>query len=288
VNRFSLPDTPGDGWFRIGDKEITTTAIVTALLTVPLLAYAIRPSSIDGLDLRAEPLRDWELWRLATWPMANVPNLFVVLGIVMVYIFGREIETMLDKRRMAWMFGLTVVVPAIVGAAVALVFDFGLAVAGASIAGLGIIAAFTAAQPMARTFLNLPFWVLGAVIVALDVLRLFGARRWAELSVVVASVVVGGLAARSFGISPLEQIPSIPLPPFMVGASTGSVTRSTRGSGRGRKKANLTVVGGGGLDPSAQADMDHLLDKVGAGGLDSLTRAERKRLDGYSKKLRAR
>jgi hypothetical protein len=74
----------------------------------------------------------------------------------------------------------------------------------------------------------------------------------------------------------------------MVGASTGSVTRSTRGSGRGRKKANLTVVGGGGLDPSAQADMDHLLDKVGAGGLDSLTRAERKRLDGYSKKLRAR
>ncbi|MBK6671720.1 MAG: rhomboid family intramembrane serine protease [Actinobacteria bacterium] len=232
MNRFSLPDTPGDGWFRIGDKEITTTAIVTALLTVPLLAYAIRPSSIDGLDLRAEPLRDWELWRLATWPMANVPNLFVVLGIVMVYIFGREIETMLDKRRMAWMFGLTVVVPAIVGAAVALVFDFGLAVAGASIAGLGIIAAFTAAQPMARTFLNLPFWVLGAVIVALDVLRLFGARRWAELSVVVASVVVGGLAARSFGISPLEQIPSIPLPPFMVGASTGSVTRSTRGSGR--------------------------------------------------------
>ena len=66
MNRFSLPDTPGDGWFRIGDKEITTTAIVTALLTVPLLAYAIRPSSIDGLDLRAEPLRDWELWRLAT------------------------------------------------------------------------------------------------------------------------------------------------------------------------------------------------------------------------------
>jgi len=165
-------------------------------------------------------------------------------------------------------------------------------------------------HPTIRTFFNIPLWAVVVVFEVFDLLQILdlrnaGAPIGGLLTFWAASLAVAALGARAFGITEFTQIPKIPLPQFITGdpyqkanrarekqqrkGSAGGGKSGGKGGGLRRSKDPAPVIPirpEARLDRADQADMDWLLDKISASGMDSLTPDERRRLDEHSRRLR--
>ena len=172
---------------------------------------------------------------------------------------------------MAWFLTIITVIPGLVGTAL------NLPAAGIHIVQLVVLLTFMAEFPNIRFFFGIPAWVLGVVYVASEILQLTGDRAGRQLLFYLISLVVGALAARGVGL--LAAYPFIP---------KISMPHRKREPKRSRRPA---VVAGpwAGTENSVSADqseLDNLLDKISATGMDSLSKAEKERLNQLSKRLR--
>ena len=283
MDYFSTHRQPDDPWFRAGTVDVTTTVLVAALTTASMFVWAVNGALLDPLKLWSDEVRHGQVWRLLTWPLANGPSIYTVLSIAMFYLFGREIERLLGRARYLWFLGILTVVPGLVATAV------GIDVAGLFALEFAVFLAFIAVYPTAMGFFRIPLWVFGVVFLAIEVLQLVGARQWDYLLVVLVSAGLALLVARSYGISELEWIPRIPLPG--TAAPTRPRSRAARSPRRERGRREAEVVTLYPQQPTVrdlvhQADIDNLLDKIPAQGIDSLTPDERRRLDEHSRRLR--
>ena len=159
---------------------------------------------------------------------------------------------------------------------------------GVSIIGSGLFYAFIAFMPGAQSFFGIPLWWLGAAFFGINVLASIANRDL--VSFVLEIVVVGGalILARSFGLAPsLDWIPDA----RSLGGSSSAPRPTVTKPSRARRKSNLRPVpptAGNTSDTTSDAEMDALLDQVATLGLDSLSKAQRKKLEAYSKRLRDR
>jgi hypothetical protein len=126
--------------------------------------------------------------------------------------------------------------------------------------------------------------VLGVVYVAADILQLTGDRNGKQLFFYLISLVIGALAARSVGLLGAYRF----LPRIRMPHKQSKPQRASRTRGRGRRPAVVSGPWTGSSGPTAadHAELDALLDKISATGMDSLTRAEKARLNELSKRLR--
>jgi hypothetical protein len=292
AGRFSF-SSPGSSssakpWFRLGQIDVTTTVLVVLMCVASMFLWALDQSLLEPLWLLPDKVLDGQIWRLITWPVANEPDLWTVITIAIFWYFGREIEGLLGRNRFAWFLVILTVVPGIVGT----LLD--LPQAGIRPLEFAVFLVFVAEYPFARFFFGIPAWAIGAVLVGLEVLQLIGLRNEQGIVFLFVSIATAAVAARSFGLAAsLPWIPRIPLPGSRTGAKrrTTKTTRASRSTGR-------TVVDGPWSSPAAprpapspsnvaaQVELDDLLDKISATGMDSLTPAEKRRLNELSKKLR--
>lgn len=284
--RFSL-SFPGrrdrdDPWFRIGTLDVTTSVLVPLLCVASILVWTVSPAAIDVLVLVADDVRRAQIWRLVTWPLANRPDIWTVLMLAMLWYFGRELERMIGRNRYLSLLIYVTVVPGIVATIV------GVDVAGARAIEICVFCLFCAELPSVRFWGGIPAWVFAAVIVGVEMLQLVGLRRGSEIIVLVASLATAAVVGRSFGL--LGAYPWIPS--LALGQRRPRPSKQRRAARR--PDSTGTVVSGpwqaapAGLTEAEQAELDSLLDKTSAGGLDSLSRSEKTRLNELSKKLRAR
>lgn len=295
---FSVPErrNASDPWFRLGTLDVTTTVLVVLACVASMFLWAISREAWDYLVLRPDDVRVGELWRVGTWPLANQPGLWPVLTLAIFWYFGREIEGLLGRTRFAVMLVLLSVIPGFVGTALDIV-DFSLASVE-----LAVFLVFVAEYPFARFFFGIPGWVIGAVIVGIQVLQYLGYRETERIILLFVTIAVAGLTARSMGLAQsLPWIPKIPYPGG-GGGSRRRRQRARRGSGRGDVidgpwgATSRPSSSGSGLpqpppvhdDSRDQAELDLLLDKISANGMDGLTPDEKRRLNELSKRLRNR
>ena len=287
---YSSPESRygGTPWFKVGDIDVGTAVLVAGACVLSMFVWAINSSLLEPLVLDASAVRSGQIWRLATWPFANAPDFWTIITIAIFWYFGRELEGLLGRNRFAWFLLILAVVPAIF----ATMLD--LNVAGLEYLELSIFMVFIAEHPTARFFFNIPGWVIGAVIVGLQVLQLVGTRNGAGLAFLLVSLATAGLAARSFGLA--TQLPFIPKLPMPGAGAERSSPKRRKGGASTKSRSRQTVVEGPWAAPNptqpspdalaAQAELDGLLDKISAGGLDSLSSDEKKRLNELSKRLR--
>ena len=300
---FSLPERPmRDGWFRIGTLDVTTTALLVGLGVLSMFLYAVSPTFVSNFFFQTEMVRDGELWRLVTWPLLNPPtSIWVVLTLAFFWFVGHQVEDRVGRVPFTVLIAAMTLIP---GALVTIlgIDRFGAAAFGLGLLGIGLLVVFALDNPGAMFMFGIPAWVLAAVYVAIDVLSLTGARRWSQLVMELLVIVVALFGCRQLGLlDNLEFIPRIPAvaprasrsPYGEVGCGRSGGTKRGRGKGRKAKgKRSGTVVAGPwggeptGPSPLEQAELDVLLDKIGEGGLDSLNKMERKRLDELSRKMR--
>ena len=193
---------------------------------------------------------------------------------------SRELERMVGRVRFLWLLVWIAVVPGAVGTALDLYQ------AGIRPIELAVFVVFCLELPQVRFFGAIPAWGFALAIVGVEVLQLVGVRNGDGIVLLAVSLATALLVARTFGL--LTNYTFIPnLRP----------ARSTRSNPERRpraRKGGQRVVAGPwqGSTPAHSADeqheLDSLLDKINAQGLDALSRDEKARLNELSKKLRGR
>jgi len=276
-----------DGWFRLGRVEVTTTVLVVVLSIASVIEWAFEGNFGPlqrHLSLVPDDVVSGQLWQLLTWPLAYPfgIGLFGVLAIALFWYFGTEIESLLGKRKMAWFLGLVTVGLGLLWVAVVeLSTLFGI-LSSLNQLELMVLLVFIAEYPHRRFFFNIPGWVIGVVIIGISVLSYVGNRDWLLLLNFALGLLLTGVIARSLGLmSEWRGVPTVRI------RRTPRAKRPKRGSGP-------TVVQGP-WQPSEpppvsrdQAALDALLDKISAGGMDSLTDQEREQLMVLRDRLRRR
>ena len=264
---------PNDPWFRIGTLEIGSAALLGLMCAVSVLVYAIDKTTLVWLALIPDEVTSGEVWRVATWPLANGFDrqlLWVIVSIAVLWYFGSRLEEQAGRTRFAWYLTMIIVIPGLVGTALDLP-QFGV-----HTVQLVVLLTFIAEYPNVRFFFGIPAWVLGAIYVAAEVLQLTGDRNGRQLVFFVVSLLVSALAARAVGM--LEGFPWIP---------KVSMPHRRREPKRSRRPAVVAGPWAGTTTVSAaQSELDELLDKISATGMNSLSKAEKERLNELSKRLR--
>lgn len=296
---------PNDGWFRAGRFDLTTTDIVCGLAVVTMFIYGLMGAD-DWWRFPFQSMwvrEDLDIWRLVTWPIATQPDAWGVLGIVFFWVFGQNLEGMFGRDRfLVWLLSVALVPAAIVTALGTFSTEidttnghYGLSMVFTC--GIWVLAA---TYPNARWFDVVPLWAVAAVFTLLDLLQYNGNGMTGRVIFVLLAVATALVSGRTLGQASGWPIPHLPLgerrPKRPSGGGRGSGSRSAPprpAAGRG----NSSVVEGPWTAPppparpsqdarAAQAELDALLDKISGSGLDSLSAAEKRRLNELSKQLR--
>lgn len=257
------PYATEDTWFCIGRLQVTSTIAVVLLGAVGMLAWVFNTSLPNYLLYAPQLLSSGQVWRVFTWPLADGISLWSILNLVLLWYFGRDLESRLGKVKMAWLYG---------GIWLALTLATsvtGFLLTGAYAAGLQmvefvILLVWIAEYPTRRFFFNIPAWVFGAVIVGLQVLQYIGYRMWPMLVNLLLSLILVAMVARALGL--LESYPWIP----GAGSSRPRQAKAHRPS-RAQQRAHNRRL-------SDDERMDELLDKINAQGIHALTKSERAEL----------
>ena len=220
---------PSDPWFRIGTLDVTTTVFVILTCVVSMIVWAIEGPNrpvLDKLWLDPERVLEGQIWRIATWPVVNEPDLWLVISLAIFWYFGTEVERLLGRVRFAVFLGLVTVIPGIVGT----IID--LPQAGIRPIELCVFLLFVAEYPFARFFFGIPGWVIGAVILVIEVLQLLGERNEKGIVFLFVALAVAAITARTMGL--LGNYPWVPALP--IGGNRPRTSR--RQASRARRRSS--------------------------------------------------
>jgi len=262
-----------DPWFRIGTLDVTTTALVSFMVAASMFVWALAPNALSSLILMPDDIKNGQVWRLVTWPFYNEPTIWTVIGIAIFWMFGHQLERQVGRVRFAWFLFVLIVTAGAFG----VLLD--LPQAGFRSIEFAVLLVYIAEYPFVRFFYNIPGWVLGVVFVGIEVLQLIGLRDNRSLAFLFITLTIAALSARSFGmLTQYEWLPRL---------GGGDKRKAKRVRTRGSTAAVVSGPWAG--SPTATSDqheLDALLDKISASGMDSLSRAEKQRLNELSKRLR--
>ena len=277
-------DHSGDAWFRLGKLDVTSTVLVVLIGAVGVVASAFAPVLYQvGLFVPAEVLQG-QVWRAVTWPFVDGISLWSILSLVLLWYFGRDLENQVGRRPMMSLYVALWAILTVVA------FVVGLAMGGGAMAGLRsiqfiVLLLWIAEYPRRPFFFGIPAWIVGAVLVALQVLSYIAIRDLAGLASLVVTFFVAAVVARRFGLlSDLSWLPG----------RRGSAPRIRQGGGvRAPQAAAPRTPRAARAEQKAAARqasdherMDALLEKISEQGIHSLTPAERKELEALRERRR--
>jgi len=274
--------------------------IVNAVVFVlhQLLEFWGRVPVADYLALSFGGLARGYVWQLLTFQFLHGNTLHLLLNLVVIFFFGRALEEALGARRMLQLY----LISGVVGGICQILFQVLMAVVrhpayleggvvGASAGAFGLVAAFATMFPERRITL-LVFFVLPVTMSARMML-------WIGVALGVVGILIpgdgiahaahlGGILAGVLFIRAvvLEQIP---LPRIRLARRSRRVPRVRVMKTQG----NATGLGAGGdeeefSDDFIAREVDPILDKIHARGIQSLTERERRILEAAHSRMQKR
>lgn len=264
----------------MGNIDVTTTALLSGLSIVGMFVYAISRTLFEKLVFAPWLVRNGEIWRVVTWPIANQPSIWLLIGIVFFWIFGHQVEELVGRVRFTLLVAAAAIVPALV---VSLIGDFyttAISVLGIGFLGTLMLVLFAADRPNAPFFFGIPAWIIALVFIGIDVLQFTAERLWGTLIQLVLMLGIGLVMFRHWGhATDLTFIPS-----FGQAGAPGRPKPKQKKRKQGRDFDRVVTTGPWAPPSGAdQAEMDRLLDKMNSVGLSDV---ERKRLSELGKRLR--
>lgn len=265
---FASRGSTGEPWFRVGRLEVGTVMLVVLAVVGSWLAWVIAPGLPQLLAYVPELLASGQVWRLVSWPLANGLGLWSIISLFFFWYFGTDLERAIGRVPMAWL--LVGVWASLTAAAtvVGLLLGGGYGLAGISIVQFAVLLVWIAEYPDRRFLFNIPAWVFGLVLIALQVLQAVAARDLGGLlSLLVALALIAVVARRvgllgSYGWIPGARAAGRPRP--------SRQPRQPRPSrSRARQETRYTTD---------RERLDALLDQISERGLNSLSDAERREL----------
>lgn len=251
--------------------------------------------------LSLEGLAHGYLWQLLTYQFMHSGLLHIFLNCWAIYVFGRAMEETLGPRKFLMLYFSSGVIGGLVEMLGALVWPshFGTAVVGASAAALGLVAAFATLYPE-RELTLLLFFVLPVTLRAkyllwgtalLSVFCILFPGSWLAVlmggniahAAHLGGMLTGILFVRQFIQGRWPWPPWRTLSPRRVAPREFAVTRAGQGkfwrSAAGKPDEELST------DEFVKSEVDPILDKISAHGIQSLTARERDILEKARSKM---
>jgi hypothetical protein len=259
-----------DPWFRIGSLEVSTVMLVVLAVVASWLGWVILPEWSSLLGYSPGLLAGGEVWRVFSWPFAEGLSLWSVLTLFLFWYFGSELESQIGRRQMA---GLLVGIwgsLTITYTLIAFLFASPIGLAGLSFIEFLLLLLWIAEYPNRPFFFGIKAWVIGAVLVGVEVLTMLAYRQYVGLIALTLSAALVAIAARRSGL--LAEYAWIPGRPNARRPKKAKVPRA-------QAKADQRRT-------SDRQRMDDLLDQINEQGLHSLSEAQRKELKKLSDRRR--
>lgn len=250
----------------VGRVPVYATTVIVALYAACMVVVAMLLASgsddfLSRLTFSTGPvLRGMEVWRCFTFAFLNAPDPWFILSLVMVYIFGRDVEQHLGRKGFIRLYlALLLLGPSLLlVASLATGQNFQLLQSPANFA---VFLAFAALYPEAQLIFQIPAKVFAWVFLAISVLQLLAGRQWPGMSVLLATAFLAWYAIRHRSALNLD---------FMA---------RLRPTSHRTSRPRLRVVRDPENEPlDPHRIIDPLLDKISRDGLASLTRREREQL----------
>lgn len=249
----------------VGRVPVYATTILVAVYVVCMIGVAIAGGSqaLSGpLAFNSHAvLHEFQLWRCVTYAFVNQPDPWFIIGLVMFYIFGRDVEQYLGRPGYLRLYlGFLLLGPCLLLAGEMITGqDFELT---RSWANFAVFLAFASLYPDAQLIFQIPAKVFAWVLLGLSILQLLAGRQWPEMAVVSATSMLAWFAVRHGAALNLD---------FM--SRLRPVSHRTR-------RPKLRVVRPEEEEPvDPHRIIDPLLEKISRDGLASLTRREREQLE---------
>jgi hypothetical protein len=283
------------GWFRVGQLEVTTTALLVLLAALSMLVWVANINALDPLVFDAQLVRnEGEVWRIVTWPFGEPLSIFSVIGLFFFWFVGHMVEDQTTRKRYAVLVATMVVVPAALVSLTAATAESGYE-GGLSLLGLAFLVVIAVKDPTMPMLLGIPIWLVAAVIVGVNALTALAYQAWGALFLLLLCIGIAVVGTAAIGVLAPDQLAWVP----RLKDAPGPRSRGSRRAkpGRGGRGGRGTVTQGPWTTPSGfspptgpsrleQAELDVLLDKIGQSGIDSLSKQERQRLDELSRRMR--
>ena len=280
-------------------------SVTLALLVVNAVAFVlqnigyhyVRTFRVDDyFALSVEGLRHGFAWQLVTFQFMHGSLLHLLLNCLVIYMFGREVEVALGKRSFLALYFFSGVVGGLlqVGGGLLLPGHLGGAVVGASAGAFGLVAAFAVLYPE-RPLTTLLFFIIPVtmrakyLLVFSALLALFGIAF--PGGHIAHAAHLGGMLTGIFFVRQVTrwqwQWPRVgksfrrqPTPRRLVNMHAGKSALW----GRPQPGADEDVP----TEEFLSKEVDPILDKISAQGIQSLTERERKILEAARKKMERR
>lgn len=266
----------GNPWFRIGRFEVGTVLLVVITVVASWVLWLAAPSSGDALFFTPDLVAQGEVWRLFTWPWANSISLWAVLDVFFLWYFGRDLEAQLGRARMAWLLVGIWASLTVASAVIWLILGGGMGLAGIGFIEFVVLLLWIADNPTRRFLFNIPAWVIGAVLLGVQVLGWIALRSFDGLLGLLLSLVLVALLAKRVGL--LAGYAWIP------GGRVAS-RPTTRRTPRAAREVRVALRNQDRV-ASDREQLDALLDQISEQGLDSLSPAQRRELMRLRDRLR--
>lgn len=266
--------------FTLGEIPVRLITLLVGVHSLAMIAAALLLSVGHGdwLDLFAynsAAVAHGQLWRLFTYAFVATPDIWFLFQMLMLYYFGKEVESGLGWQRFAILYaGLVLLGPLLLQA-------FGYAgipqiAVGSQEVDFAVFAAFVAMHPGAQFFFGMAArWVFVALL-TISSLQYLAAHQPPRLLVLISSSLMAIMLMRRAGFEePLFgwgfqwSLPGFqkPKPRFSV-VSGGLGSASATSASVSKPKVT---------DP--EAEMDRLLEKISSKGIESLSHDERSALE---------
>lgn len=252
-------------WF--GRMPVYATTLIVALYVACMIGVAVALASgadaiLAKLTFDTESvLRHGEIWRCLTYAFVNPPDPWFIIALVMLYIFGRDVEQFLGRKGFIRLYlGFLLLGPSLLLAASLVTGQ--IFTVSHSWANFAVFLAFASLYPNAQLLFQIPAKLFAWVFLGLSVLQLLATRQWPEMFVLLATAFLAYYAMRHGAALNLD---------FM--SRLRPVSHRTKGP-------RLRVVKNPDDEPvDPHRIIDPLLEKISRDGLASLTRREREQLE---------
>ena len=253
--------------FTIGTLRVDLTILLVGMHTLAMAVGAVLAATglggwVTAAVFTPAALQEGHVWTLLTYPFVHdirQEGIWFAMEMLMFFWFGREVESAIGRKPMAWLYVVLAVVPALLLAGLAPWLGSGV-LAGSSTISFAVFLGFCALHPGAQFFIGLSARWVGWILLAVYSLIYFAGRDWVGGG-------GGGGGVRGGGM----EWPKISFP---TGRKKGS---------KGKASVSKKVTG-----IIALEKVDPILEKISKEGMGSLTAAERKLLEDARKKLMAK
>lgn len=260
-------------WVGRHPVDVTTLLVAIHVLLMVLTCFVVAFGGAAYLPLfifdSAQVLALGRVWQIATYAFVHAPYpgtalLWFAFEMVMLFMFGRDVERSIGRRAFVGLYVLLLWVPTVFLLLAGLGGRFGLA--GSTIIHFGIFLAFAAIYPNVEMFfLRIQAKWIALIAIAIGTLAALANHDWAEIITLWTTLATAVTFIRLRGIGPelvwWNDLKSRlqPKPKFQV------VPRPAP------RRA---------VEPeNVHESIDPVLEKISKHGINSLTASERKALD---------